>query len=173
MCKTKKDRNRLEGMKENLLNDLRNVRQEILQAAKQIPQRCVDAEFVGSWSIVDLLAHLEGWDITNKKAAEEILSGKVPSFYSHHDRDWASFNSDLLSQYKKETLQDMIAGVAQSHEELIHYLNGLSAEDIFKDHGVRRRRYKVTIRRLLEAERDDEIEHLHQIEAFLHKEADL
>jgi hypothetical protein len=46
------------------------------------------------------------------------------------------------------------------------FLGMLAAEEFDKDRGIRFKRYKVTIARLLQAEADDEEEHYRQIKDF-------
>ena len=161
--KVKIKRLQLDTKKKTLLNELSQVRKDILIAARQFDPRQQEMVFIGSWSLLDLLAHLVGWDHTNKLAAQEIIRGKAPSFYGHYDKGWVSYNATLVSRHKKETIREMIRCAESSHEELIRYLNGLSPDVIFEDHGIRRGRYKVIISRLLEAEKEDEIRHLEQI----------
>lgn len=163
----KKKRVSLDEKKLKLLNELRRVRREILSEAQQIPPQARDKVFVGEWSILDLLAHLVGWDLANKQASIEILNGQVPSFYAHQDKGWVSFNAELVSKHKQDSIEKMISVVEASHEELMDYLQSLQPEEMFKDQGVRKGSYKVIISRLMEVEKKDEIEHLDQIRQFL------
>jgi len=156
-----------EEQKATLISNFTDTRSSILRAAGSIPDDRIDEVFVGSWGILELLAHLRGWDLTNIQAAKDILSGKVPDFYAESDKDWASYNAKLVSQHREADLESMIASVDSSRSDLVALLNQLDAKDIFGDHGVRRGSYKVTIARLIEAETKDEIEHLDQIRRFL------
>lgn len=159
--------NPFEEKKATLINKLNDTRSFILEAAASIPDNRVDEVFVGSWGILELLAHLRGWDLTNIEAARDILSGKVPNFYAEYDKDWASYNRKLVARYRQADLQSMISLVDASRSDLVALLNQLDADDIFGDHGVRRGNYKVTIARLIEADIKDGIEHLDQIRRFL------
>jgi len=161
------DPNSTEVNKATLISNLNDTRSSILKAAKSIPKDRVDKDFVGSWGILELLAHLCGWDLTNIQAARDILSGNVPDFYAESDKDWASYNAKLVSQHREADLESMIASVETSRSDLVAFLNQLDSNDIFGDHGVRRGSYKVTIARLIEAETKDEIEHLDRIRRFL------
>jgi len=156
-----------EEQKATLISNFTDTRSSILRAAGSIPDDRIDEVFVGSWGILELLAHLRGWDLTNIQAAKDILSGKVPDFYAESDKDWASYNAKLVSQHREADLESMIASVDSSRSDLVALLNQLDAKDIFGDHGVRRGSYKVTIARLIEAETKDEIEHLDQIRRFM------
>lgn len=153
-----------------LLEQLHLVRLDILEAARTFRPQDVEQRFVGWWTVLDLLAHLRGWDMTNRQAAEEILAGKLPSFYAEYDKDWASYNAKLVAQYQEVNLADMIAATEASHELLLQYLEGLSPEEVMTDQGVRHGQYKVIISRLLEAEKKDERRHLQQIRGFLQEQ---
>ncbi len=155
-----------QAKKDELLSGLVEIRRKILDTASSLPTQKQDEVFLGIWSAKDLLAHLVGWDFTNMQAAEELLAGKVPSFYSHHDRDWKTYNAGLVEEYKRDDFSELLASVRDSHQELIDFLKKIPAEEFDKDRGVRFRRYKVTIARLLQAELDDEKTHHQQLREF-------
>ena len=159
--------NSVEEKKATLISNLNDTRSSILEAAASIPNNRVDEAFVGSWGILELLAHLRGWDLTNIQAARDILSGKLPDFYAESDKDWASYNAKLVSQHRQADLESMIASVDSSRSDLVALLKKLDANDIFGDHGMRWGNYKVTIARLIEADIKDGVEHLDQIRQFL------
>lgn len=115
---------------------------------------------------MELLAHLAGWDETNRKAAREILRNKLPGFYRYHDRDWAKYNSILVRKYARPNLRELTALLKKTQAVLIDYLSTVSADDFWKDRGIRFRGWKVTIGRLLEAEYHDEEEHYLQLKRF-------
>jgi hypothetical protein len=155
-----------EKAKSELLQGLIDVRSRILEAASDLPLGKQNEAFLGFWTIKDLLAHLIGWDDTNLEAAKSILAGALPAFYSSHDRDWASYNAQLVAKYKKDDLRELIDSTRISHRQLIAFLESIPASDFFEDKGVRARRYKVTIGRLMHVEMQDEGKHLAQIEAL-------
>jgi hypothetical protein len=157
----------LEDKKINLIKEFNETRAKVLASARLFPGESVQEAFVGSWGILDILAHLKGWDLTNLDAAEDILLGKVPDFYAYYDKDWASYNAKLVAQHKQPDLEKMIEAVDESRAEMAEYLKQLSPQDLFGDHGVRRKRYKVTIGRLIESDTKDVLEHLDQIREFL------
>ena len=162
----KKSRN-LTEKKSLLIENLRSVRQNVLTLACRADQETAEEVFLGSWSILDILAHLEGWDYTNIEASKQILRGEVPDFYSQYNKDWSYFNSQLVSKFKVSSLSKMVDNVRKSHNTFVDYLSTLTPEEIFHDQGVRRERYKVIISRLLDAEIKDNIEHSEQIEKYL------
>ena len=157
----------LDDKKTVLLAGLRQVRGEIIATARGFHPGEETLPFVGIWSLLDLLAHLAGWDIANRLAAREILAGALPSFYEYQGKDWADYNAMLVKQYRVDSIAEMLAVVTQTHQALLADLEALPAQDLFADHGVRKGNYRVIIDRLLEAERDDEARHLQQMVKFI------
>ena len=125
-----------------------------------------DEVFLGTWSMKDLLAHLVGWDYANIEAVDAVLAGRLPDFYSYHDRDWRTFNARLVAEYGKDDFEDLIASAQESHRQLVRLLETVPAEEFDADKDVRFKGYKVTIARLIQGEIDDEKTHYSQIEAF-------
>ena len=153
-------------LKADLLYGLKAVRESILAEALALPPGACEVVFLGTWSVMDLLAHLSGWDYTNLQAAQDILDGLLPEFYEHHDRDWQTYNASLVEKYKQPTLKKQVALVRQSQKKLLDELQKLPEEDIKRDTGVRSRGIKVTIARLLQAELEDETTHFEQLYEF-------
>ena len=114
-----------------------------------------------------LLAHLAGWDEANLEGVQAVLQGRLPEFYDHIDRDWRSFNAQLVSRYKVEDYAQLIARASETHARLLAFLEGISATEFQKDRQVRYRGYRVTIARILQSELDDERVHLEQIKYFV------
>lgn len=155
-----------QAKKDGLISGLVETRRRILNEASSLPSDKQDEAFLGVWSVGDLLAHLVGWDFTNMEAIKEILAGKVPSFYSHYDRDWKTYNAGLVAEYKRDDYADLLSSVKGSHRKLVDFLRTIPTEEFDKDRGLRFKRYKVTIARLLQAEIDDENTHHVQIKEF-------
>ena len=102
----------------------------------------------------------------NVEAAKSVLAGELPSFYSHHDRDWKTYNARLVAEYKRDDFAGLLSSVEDSLQKLVDFLETVPAEEFDKDRGVRYKRYRVTIARLLQAETNDEKIHYEQIEEF-------
>ena len=155
------------ALKRELLSNLIKTRTAILRAASGLSPAAQDTVFLGVWSVIDLIAHLVGWDFTNLAAAKDIQAGVLPGFYAHYDKDWKSYNAELVAKYKREDFNELLALARDSHSKLIEYLENLSTEVFDKDFGVRSGgKYKITIARLLGAEWKDEGEHLKQLQEF-------
>jgi len=155
-----------QAKKEQLLAELRETRSGILKETAVLSAEKQEMIFLGIWSVKDLLAHLAGWDYTNLDAVKAVLAGELPSFYEHHSRDWQTYNAMLVAKYKRDSFREIFALVENSQHELIEFLRSVAPENLDKDFGVRFRGYKVTIRRLLEAEIKDEQAHCQQVRDF-------
>lgn len=153
--------------KELLLADLTGARQEIMDAAASVSPRQEEQVFLGDWCLRDLVAHLIGWDYTNRDAAEDILGGQVPAFYELRDSDWHSLNYHFVQKFNKGSWSDLLDSARQSQQALIGYLETIPDADLFNDFGVRHAGIKVTIARLLAAEAKDEKKHAAQIREWL------
>lgn len=69
--------------------------------------------------------------------------------------------------HKQYDLEKMIAAVDESRAAVNEYLEQLKPEDLFGDHGVRQKGYRVAIARSIEADTKDVLEHLDQLRQFL------
>lgn len=157
--------------KDEIISALKVARRKILDVAYSLPPEKRGEIFLGTWSVEDLLAHLIGWDYTNIEATRSILAGETPEFYSHHDRGWASYNAQLVELYKRADYEELLSSVEESHRALIAFLRRVPEEEFGRDTGVRFKRYKVTVARLLLVEAEDEEEHARQIKEFSEPEA--
>jgi hypothetical protein len=160
-----------QAKKDKIIADLVEARGKILDAASSLSPADQDRVFLGVWSVKDLLAHLVGWDFANLEAAQAILTGQLPGFYAHYDRDWRTYNARLVAKHKREDFADLLASVEDSHQELIGFLETIPAEEFDRDKGVRFKGYKVTIARLLQTEIDDEKTHHMQVDEFRERRA--
>jgi len=146
-----------QAKKDEIISGLVAARKEILAAVSSLSPAEQDEVFLGEWSVKDLLAHLVGWDYTNLEAVKEILAGQKPSFWEHYDRDWKSYNAQLVAAYKRDDLAELVASAEESHQKLIGYLQTVPADEY-----VRRKQ----LASLLGTEAKDEREHHRQVEEF-------
>lgn len=152
--------------KTQLLDVLEQTRIGFLTELSSLPPDKRSAVFLGTWSAHDVVAHLTGWDFANIQAAKDILADQLPQFYAHHDHDWRTFNATLVREHGQENWDGLLAGVANSCQELIAFFATIPAEEFDRDRGLRFRGYKVTIARLLEADVKDVSTHAAQVAAF-------
>jgi hypothetical protein len=155
--------------KDQILSAFVETRQGILAEISKLPEAEQNQVFLGTWSVKDMLAHFIGWDNTNLLAAKSILKGELPGFYKHRDREWRTYNAMLVRKYKKGSFQELLTVAKNSQEKLIKFLQTIPPELFNKDFDVRFRGYKVTVQRLLEAERADEQTHHQQVTDFFKK----
>ena len=156
-----------EERKAELISGLRDVRERILALASSLVESQLDEIYVGKWSCREMLAHLAGWDESNIRAAHEILAGNLPSFYEHSDKDWATYNTTLVSEYNRDEFEELLSLVRETHRNLLALIQDLPASVLWKDRGIRARGWKVTIGHLLEVEMEDEDEHYSQLKQFI------
>lgn len=154
----------LAGIKKTaLIADILATRQDILAAAAEIPPALRTKTFLGSWCLLDLLAHLAGWDDANRQAVEAVRSGQLPAFYEYAERSWATFNARLVAEYRVDDFDALVDRVRGCQQQLVDVLEATPADDFDHDFKVRFNGYKVTISRLLRAELGDEKVHLTQV----------
>jgi hypothetical protein len=146
-----------EAKKTEVISGLMDARQMILAAAGALLPEKRGLVFLGKWSAKELLAHLIGWDYTNLEAAQDILAGRTPEFWSHYDRDWQSYNAHLVVTYGQDDWAELTAAVRQSHRQLIDHLRTVPADEYL-------RRRKIVS--LLQAETKDERIHHRQLVRF-------
>ena len=156
-----------EAKKERLLADLAVARHEILTAARDLPSAERNTVFLGTWSAHDIVAHLAGWDQANCEAIDAIRAGRLPAFYARYDRDWHTFNAELVARHRQATLEETAAVAEASHLALMATLAEVPAEDLLRDDGLRSPgNRRVTIPMLLAVEARDERKHAEQIQEF-------
>ncbi len=158
----------IEATKAQLISELASSRSEIIQAIMEVPPERVDEIYLGSWSLKDMLAHLVGWDHTNQQAIQEILNDQPPTFFQYSDKDWHSYNQQLIQQYRRESFEQLLADLKTSHHNLLSLLESLPARDLALGKVKRETGRSVTIRNLLRAEARDEAVHARQVRAYFH-----
>ena len=167
MEKKNKRRSKAAISQAKIIADFSKVRQQLLTIVDNVPVEHHGTVFLGTWSLLDLLAHLVGWDDTNLQAAREILAGQLPIVYSQWDSDWQTYNAELVRRYKIDDCDTLRANLESSHQELISFLKAIPAEDFSKDRGLRDGRFTVTVAQFIKHEIYDEQRHVRQVSAFL------
>lgn len=144
-------------------------RELLLRVAGEVPPELRTTPFVGHWNLMDVLAHLVGWDYTNVNAIEALKAGSVPDFYRQYDPGWASYNRQLIDRYGAADWDDLQAALAQSQAAVTQMLGLLTEEDLTKElsEPERFRRRPITIAGILQAAIRDEREHTRQIREFV------
>lgn len=154
--------------KGDIITGLLEARRQILEAAFRVPPERRDEVFLGSWSVMDLLAHLVGWDYTNVEAVNDIRAGRAPRVLERWNPDWAAYNAELVRRHKGDEWDELLDAIRQSHPALIEHLQAIPADEVDKDSGIRTQSgANVTIAWWLQFEIDDELEHHEQILGWL------
>src|SRR3989304_3228483 len=94
--------------KDALFADMLDTRRRILEAASVLPPALRDSVFLGTWSLLDLLAPLAGWDDANRQAVDAVRSGQLPAFYEFAERSWATFNAKLVNENRVDDFQALL-----------------------------------------------------------------
>jgi hypothetical protein len=157
-----------QALKTRLCTDLRVNRLRILAAVGSLSADQQRQVYLGSWTVRELLAHLGGWDVTNRQAIEAVRAGQLPAFYHYRDTDWRRYNALLVERYLVGDVPALLSFARQTLEELLTVVAALDVGELERDFGVRYRGYRVTIARLLQSELQDEQQHLQQIIDFFH-----
>ena len=155
-----------EGKKRELIDNLVATRRLILDALQGLDPAQAEQIFLGEWSVSDLLAHLVGWDYTNLQAVQEILAGKTPGFFRFSDKDWRSYNRQLVEKYKRQPFTALLVDVEESQRQLIGFLETVPARDLIQGKAPSPSGRTVSIQSLLRAETRDENQHAGQVQAF-------
>jgi len=150
-----------------LLNAFNENRAVLLTCAHTWPPDKVESLFLDKWCLLDLLAHLSGWDEANREAVTAVQAGRLPEFYAHKDHDWGSFNAMHVRMYRRPTQAAQIVETERTLGSLMDTLEALDAEAFYRDYGVRYKGWKVIIARLVKSELQDERIHLEQMKAWL------
>lgn len=150
--------------KDALLAELTATRRQILEAVSRLPAKMRPLSALeGGASVLDTLARLAGWDDANRQAVDAVLAGQLPDFYAYAERGWATFNEKLAREYAIADFDALKARVLQTQQALLAVVSGVPAEEMERDYGVRFKKTKVTIDRLLRAQLQDEKALLRQI----------
>lgn len=152
--------------KSAILSEYQQIRRQILDAALKLSAEQQIQPFVGVWTIKELLAHLAGWDRTNEEAALQIASGGPPGFFAAYDKNWQTYNAQLVAKYGQGTFDEILTRVLETHESLIATLESISEKAFSQTVRLPNRKTTASIARLIKAETRDETEHLEQIRSF-------
>jgi hypothetical protein len=155
-----------EARKRALIDELAQQRRALLAEIESLPDERLEEIFLGEWCLKDLLAHLVGWDYTNREAIEQILSGQTPAFFQYYDKDWRSYNARLVAQYRCEPFGALLEAAQRSQQALIDLLEGLAAQDVLSGKAATPSGRTVRVSGLLRAEASDEGDHAAQIRAW-------
>ncbi len=144
-------------MKQQILDDLKKARKELLSAAGRLTG---DVKVTEKWSLKDVLSHIIGWDYHTVRAIEECLQGERPFYF---DLDWDVLNEEEVQKRRKLSFNDVLEELEQSHKALFDLVLNVPEDRLTEYHGHRWKRYKITPQSMLQAAIDHDFFHAQKI----------
>jgi len=150
----------------SLIDALEEQRERLVALALSVPADLRQTQFVGKWSLHEVIAHLIGWDRTNINTVDDLLAGRLPPFYDRYEPNWVGYNDELVAKHGDEDWDALMQELSESQTAALLKLRSLSAKQLTQPGPVWRTR-PVTIAGVLRFATKDEYEHLGQIEALV------
>ena len=94
--------------------------------------------FLGTWSTIELLAHLAGWDWTNLAAMRGIRRRRLPGFLPLCRPRRTRCEARLVRRHGSRRYASR-RSIEETHAALLEALERLPAGELSQDHDVRRR----------------------------------
>lgn len=85
----------------------------------------------GDWSVRDILAHLAAWDRETTRTYNLMLAGERPHFLDLSDEEIQEFNEQNHQATKNMTLEEVLAELEASREEMLDTLRETGNEQLF------------------------------------------
>jgi hypothetical protein len=99
----------------------------------------LEPSVVGEWSVKDILAHLTTWEQEALKYLPVVLAGSRPPRYSTQYGGLDAFNALISEQKRGLSLAEVRRQQAESHKQLIEYLQAAPVEPFEKPTPFRHR----------------------------------
>jgi DinB superfamily len=93
----------------------------------------------GEWSVRDLIAHVTWWDAEALKHLPLVLEGGRPTRYSVTYGGIDAFNALMTERKADLTLDEVRQEAVETHQRLVAYIVGESAERILAEPRFRKR----------------------------------
>ncbi len=151
----------------DLIDAFVRMREALLRAADSTPPELRQRPFVGHWNLLDVLAHLIGWDYTNVNAIDALQAGTTPDFYRHYDPGWATYNQQLIDRHGADDWDALRSALRISQAAIVEKLRSLTPEELAAELTEPGRKRPMSIAAILRAAIKDEREHLGQIKDFV------
>lgn len=94
---------------------------------------------VENWSVKDILAHVTIWEEEALKYLPLIASGERPPRYSVMYGGINAFNAQMTEQKRALSLSEVLAQLAETHRQLIDYIQSVPEELFTQETRFRRR----------------------------------
>ena len=130
-------------VKSDLLRELRAARRAFFDSIDGLNETQAGAPgSMGSWSIKDVLAHMEYWDTEFLRGIMTLRAGGYPEFL---DVDWDERNAVEVEKRRGESLVELTESLSQSGAKLHEYLEDLDGREFSMSWGQRWKTWDVTI----------------------------
>lgn len=126
--------------KQQLLQKLEQSWVEFTVAYAGLPEAQLEEPGVtGNWSVKDILAHVTTWEEEALKYLPLILSGGRPPRYSVMYGGLDAFNARMTEQKRRLTTAEVLRQLAETHRQLVEYVEGAPEEAIKSETPFRHR----------------------------------
>ncbi len=85
----------------------------------------------GDWSARDVLAHLAAWDRETTRTYRTMVAGERPHFLDLSDEEIQEFNAQNHAATKDLSLDEVLAELAASREEMLEVLRETGNAQLF------------------------------------------
>ena len=93
----------------------------------------------GSWSIMDIIAHVTAWEEESLKHLPLLLAGGRPPRYSVAYGGIDAFNALTTARRRNDPLPEVLQRRDDTHRRLVGYLQRVPEEQLARETRVRRR----------------------------------
>jgi hypothetical protein len=123
-----------------LLKRLDDAWAELNESYAGLPDaRLVEPVVVGTWSVKDILAHVTTWEQETLKALPVIIQEGGPPRYSAEYGGIDAFNALMTEKKRGLSLSEVLRQMAETHNQLIEYVQSLPEEHYRRETRFRRR----------------------------------
>ncbi len=104
-----------------------------------IDAQLTETGVTGDWSVKEILAHVTTWEEEALKYLPLILQGDRPPRYSVMYGGVDAFNAQMTEAKRRLPLADILGQLAETHRQLVAYIENAPDEQFTTDTRFRRR----------------------------------
>ena len=114
--------------KQELLNEAAREYKAFHESLQGLNEEHLDAVWLGTWSIKDIVAHIVGWHGEMAGALERLARGErpVPPGVSYDDVD--AWNARFVAARRGAEAADLLLELDKSHERFMHLADAVPEE---------------------------------------------
>lgn len=94
---------------------------------------------VESWSVKDIVAHVNTWEEEALKYLPLILTGKKPPLYAVQYGGLDAFNAKMTAEKRNLSLAEVLQRLETTHQKLVEYIRTVPEEEFTTEKKFRRR----------------------------------